>query len=72
MDEVKDKILETLKSLEEQGEIIITSSFPDRIAQKIFNNALEVWGKKSLLEEVSIESTIVILHHMYNNDFFKN
>ncbi len=61
MDEVKDKILEALKSLEDQGEIVITSNFPDKIAEIIFNNALETWIQENLLEEEPIETTMPYL-----------
>ncbi len=61
MKEIRDKILDTLKSLEEDGEIIITSTMPHKIADTVFHATLETWFQEKVLEDEPMECTMPYL-----------
>jgi hypothetical protein len=56
-----DGISAALKALEEQGELVITSSTPEKLARHIFHSALEPWFKESESLDEPIECTITHL-----------
>jgi hypothetical protein len=60
-DSVVEKISSTLRSLEEQGELVITSTMPNRVAMAIFHAALEEWLEKAGLENEPIECSMQYL-----------
>lgn len=60
-DSVLEKITSSLKSLEEQGELVITTTMPDSIARVIFHSALEAWLEKSGVENEPMECTMQYL-----------
>lgn len=60
-DSVVEKISSTLMSLEEQGELVITSTMSNSVAMAIFHTALEEWLEKASLENEPIECSMQYL-----------
>ncbi|MES2261138.1 MAG: hypothetical protein V4724_21695 [Pseudomonadota bacterium] len=58
---IVDGISQALKDLEEQGELVITSTTPEKLARLIFHAALENWFKEMGEIEEPIECTITHL-----------
>lgn len=55
---VVDGILASLKALEDQGELVVTSNTPETMARFIFHGALEAWFKEIYRIEEPIECTV--------------
>lgn len=52
------KISEALIRLEEQGELVLTTSSLDMVARSVFHSALEAWFEETARIEEPIECTI--------------
>ncbi|MGX9772805.1 hypothetical protein ACWYXN_04750 [Janthinobacterium aestuarii] len=55
---IVEQITQTLLGLEEQGELVLTTMFPERVAELIFNTAIKAWLKDALKADEPIECTI--------------
>ena len=55
------KIAEALINLEAQGELILTTSYPNAVATSIFHSALKVWFDETAKYDEPIECTIPYL-----------
>lgn len=56
--EMLEKIVQALHQLERQGELILTTSFPQQAARTIFHSALEAWFDDAVKVEQPIECTM--------------
>ncbi|WP_428241048.1 hypothetical protein [Gynuella sp.] len=58
---IVEKIFDTLKALEAQGELVITSTVPQSIARTIFHAAIEDWLKELDVGHEPMECTMPYL-----------
>ncbi|SDG94172.1 MULTISPECIES: hypothetical protein [unclassified Janthinobacterium] len=55
---IVEQITEALLSLEERGELVLTTTFPERAAELLFNTAIKAWLEEALKADEPIECTI--------------
>ena len=66
-----NKISEALASLEERGEIVLTSMFPEKVSQDIFNAAIKSWLEANIDSEEPIEIGIPYLLEELSNELVR-
>ncbi|MFM2479621.1 hypothetical protein [Celerinatantimonas sp. MCCC 1A17872] len=66
-----DKISEALASLEQRGEIVLTSVFPEKVSQDIFNAAIKSWLEANIDSQEPIEIGIPYLLEEISNELVR-